>query len=168
MWQGKLEVLKRKRKLLLQGKMGNWEGDHLRIPLTKRKIAIVDRSNSYLLDINFHYSNGYAQTSFQKKHIFLHHMVIGFPLRNLKVDHINGNTLDNRKENLRIVTSRENQQNTKKARKNGYFGCSLTNGRWQARIKINGRSKSLGYFTDKKEATDAYWKRASQLSEKGA
>jgi hypothetical protein len=47
---------------------------------------------------------------------YIHRLVMGFIPKNLVVDHINGDTLDNRIENLRLVTYKENRQNTDKNR----------------------------------------------------
>ncbi len=69
------------------------------------------------------------------------------------IDHINQNKLDNRICNLREVTFSENAWNQKKNSK-GY--SKIKDNLYQARIKINGRLKSLGYFNNEKEAYEAY------------
>jgi hypothetical protein len=68
------------------------------------------------------------------------------------IDHINQNKLDNRIENLREVTQSQNQLNNK-AR-----GCSFHKARckWEARIRINSKLISLGYFNTEEEAHFAY------------
>lgn len=67
----------------------------------------------------------------------------------LYVDHINRNTLDNRKKNLRIVTPAENAQNrTGGIRK-------APSGRWTAKIKFYGKTYHIGTFNTKKEASKA-------------
>lgn len=64
----------------------------------------------------------------------------------IRVDHINGNGLNNRKSNLRVATQRQNMGN--QVRRHGltskYKGVSLykQNGKWVA----HGRAKTLGYF----------------------
>lgn len=72
------------------------------------------------------------------------------------VDHINGNRLDCRRENLRIVDDRGNAQNQSKSPKNtsGYRGVSWhkQNQKWYAYAKINGVMISLGFFDDVHEA----------------
>lgn len=68
------------------------------------------------------------------------------------VDHINHNTLDNRKCNLRIVTKSQNQMNC------NYKGVSYTkNNKWYAHIKLNQRMINLGVYVDKEEAYLARW-----------
>jgi hypothetical protein len=76
------------------------------------------------------------------------------------VDHINGNTLDNRKINLRICTAGENNCNQRKRSDNtsGYRGVSYNKEkkRWVAYISKNGKRYSLGYFFDIEKAHVAY------------
>lgn len=68
--------------------------------------------------------------------------------RKFPVDHINHNTLDNKRCNLRVVTFRQNNQNVKKKGTSKYKGVSWdsTNKKWYASIKINGKTKNLGRF----------------------
>ena len=85
------------------------------------------------------------------------------------INHINGNRLDNRKENLRICTRSENCRN-KKVRsdsKSGYKGVNPNpNGRYQAYIGDPTRKSQhihLGYHATKEEAARAYDKKAIEL-----
>lgn len=77
------------------------------------------------------------------------------------VDHINGDPLDNRRSNLRIVTSTINNQNAKK-RKDGLTSkhkgvCKSPNGKkWRAQVQVNRKKKALGYFDTEEEARAAY------------
>ena len=68
------------------------------------------------------------------------------------IDHINNNSLDNRIENLRILTAQQNQFNTKAK---GYC-WSNKNKKWRAQIMINYKNKFLGHFETKEEAHQAY------------
>ncbi|PGU35172.1 HNH endonuclease [Bacillus thuringiensis] len=95
-----------------------------------------------------------------KKHIKLHRLLMKNP-KGLVVDHINRSTLDNRKNNLRIVTQRENihnQKNLSKVNKSGVKGVSWDkfHGKWRAQISVNKRVINLGRFSDIKEAQVAY------------
>lgn len=83
------------------------------------------------------------------------------------VDHKDGNTLDNRKVNLRLSTHAENTQNQKlrKNSKSGVKGVSWTKSRhkWLAQIIANGKHVYLGYHTDIKDAEAAYAKASKEL-----
>ena len=70
------------------------------------------------------------------------------------VDHINGNKLDNRLENLRIVTPQQNNMN-KTSSKNStsqYIGIYLYNKKWRASIKVNNKNIHLGTFINEIDA----------------
>lgn len=83
------------------------------------------------------------------------------------VDHINGDTLDNRKHNLRLATKSENMRNRKMAKncKSGFKGVwfNKKRQRWIAYIKTNGQSRVLGHFKDRLEAAHVYNQVAEQL-----
>lgn len=67
------------------------------------------------------------------------------------LDHIDGNVANNSPENLRLVTTSENCQNVRRR------GVSqAVNGRWRARIMVDGHSSSIGTFTSESEALAAY------------
>lgn len=78
-----------------------------------------------------------------------------------QIDHINGIKGDNRIANLRPATNAENQQNVGLKRNNtsGIIGVHMDpRGRkkqWVASIKVNGRTKTLGYFSSAEEAIAA-------------
>ena len=95
------------------------------------------------------YSNGYANCRNRKIKSTMMHRVI---LNTTKfVDHINHNTLDNRKRNLRIVNKSQNQMNS------NYKGVYIRkDGRYMAHIKKHGLMVNLGLYEDKEEA---YWVR---------
>ena len=68
------------------------------------------------------------------------------------IDHINNNSIDNRIENLRVLT---NQQNCFNRNAKGYCWHNRES-KWRAQIKINGKQKTLGYFTEEEDAHQAY------------
>ena len=76
------------------------------------------------------------------------------------IDHKNGDRSDNRVENLRYCTNRENCCNSKKQGNTSstYKGVSWdkTNNKWVSYIQINGKRKSLGYFDDEEDAAHVY------------
>lgn len=76
-----------------------------------------------------------------------------------QADHVNGDTLDNRRANLRIVTNAQNAQNmaAHSDARSAYRGVDwfAPHGKWRARAHIGGRSHHIGYFDDEAEAGDA-------------
>jgi hypothetical protein len=93
--------------------------------------------------------------------ITMHREIMGFPKGKL-IDHINGNSLDNRKENLRICTNTENCRHCRKQRnsKMKYKGITkIINGSgWVARIGVNNKRIYLGYYNTEEEAYAVYCK----------
>ena len=85
--------------------------------------------------------------------------VVGEKGRDDVIDHINRNRIDNRVENLRITTNQGNAFNRPKAK--GYYWCKQRN-KWNARIKLNGKSIHLGYYDTEEEARQAYLKGKEQ------
>lgn len=139
--------------------------------LTNAKETIVDDDMfEYLSQFKWHTNkHGYVKRNLTcldgKSRCFsLHHVIIGRPLNGLQVDHINGDKLDNRKENLRIVTLRQNNQNrkefrnqTKSSRFLGVF-WDKNLGKWRAAITINRKMIHLGVFVNEETASLAYKK----------
>lgn len=96
-----------------------------------------------------------------KGRIMLHRFLVGKSINDGGiVDHINGNTLDNRKCNLRIVTKSQNNQNRSRNIKSttGYKGVDYhkASGKYRVRICVNHKSISIGYFRDIEKAHAAY------------
>jgi hypothetical protein len=92
----------------------------------------------------------------KSKMVYLHRLISGAKQGEI-VDHINGDTLDNRRCNLRVGTQRLNQGNQRRVRGVVPFkGVSLENGRFRARIRSNGKKISLGNFRTAEEAGMAY------------
>lgn len=94
------------------------------------------------------------------------------------IDHISHNTKDNRKSNLRNVTSSQNNMNVSKRSDNtsGVTGVSWHKGiqKWRARINVSGKEVNLGYFEEfedavkaRKEAEDKYFGEYSYDNSKG-
>lgn len=88
----------------------------------------------------------------------MHNLILP-PHDELIVIHLNNDGLDNRKQNLKLVSKIEKQQNLRIAKNNksGYKGvwfCKDRN-KWQAQITINNKTKSLGRFVTLEEAVAA-------------
>lgn len=84
----------------------------------------------------------------------MHREVLGLRPGNPDVDHINHNTVDNRKENLRLVTHRQNHENR---RDQSAFGAGVQRigTRFRAQARIAGRAHHVGMFDTPEEAQDA-------------
>lgn len=82
-----------------------------------------------------------------------------------EVDHINGNKLDNRRTNLRLVTHHQNLFNrpVRKDSKTGVKGVRRVGNAFTARIKFNGKEKHIGTFFSIIEAAKAYDEEATQM-----
>lgn len=69
------------------------------------------------------------------------------------VDHIDGNTLNNSLDNLRLVNSSQSVINQKTRAGRKYKGVSLTrDNKWEARTSLNGKMVYLGRFNSEQEA----------------
>lgn len=138
-----------------------------RIRLTKGYEATVDDGDyDRLAQYSWWYHpGGYAKTEVWDKDrkrsvgLYMHRLITNCP-PDKQVDHINGNGLDNRKENLRVCSQYINQQNRTRLNKNnksGFRGVSWENRRkhWVAQSSINGCHKHLGSFNDPAGAREA-------------
>lgn len=143
-----------------------------KIPLTKNKEAIVDSDDyDYLNNWKWSYvAAGYAIRGQQRNNkikYYLMHRVILKAKDNQEVDHINGNRLDNRKENLRFVSRQQNQWNRTKSlnKSSKYKGVNFhkKSNKWMARIRLNNKEIYLGIFKQEKDAARAYNKKAIEL-----
>lgn len=90
--------------------------------------------------------------------------------KGMSVDHINGDTLDNRKENLRICTHKENLRNQKRRprkiagnHKGVYFRSDMKTKPWRAVAWDGAKTIHLGYFATEEEAYEIYKVKAKEL-----
>lgn len=133
------------------------------IKLTKGRFTIVDDDLfEFLNQYKWHYQFGYAKRMIrvngQRKALHLHRFIINAP-NHLQVDHINGDSLDNRRENLRLCSQKDNAKNRSmsKNNKSGFPGVYYYEkyGKYCAQATVNGSKKTLGYFDTKEEAFEA-------------
>jgi hypothetical protein len=85
----------------------------------------------------------------------------------LTIDHINRDGFDNRWENLREVTQKQNSENRSVAKNNtsGHPGVDWAKklGKWRARITVNYKGFHIGYFDTKEKAIEAYRNKAAEM-----
>ncbi|MBI4675021.1 MAG: HNH endonuclease [Chloroflexi bacterium] len=131
------------------------------IPLTRNAFALVDNSDfEWLNQWNWILSNSrgrlYARRAISRFEgggsIVMHRQIMD-PPAGMEVDHINGDGLDNRRANLRLVTKEQNLRSRRTFKNNtsGYKGVVFNskNGRWRASLNI-------GTFDTPEEAARAY------------
>jgi hypothetical protein len=111
---------------------------------------------------------GYLRTLIKRKNILVHRIVFMMHYGYLPefLDHIDGNPLNNKIENLRPATHSQNNLNRGKHKRNtsNYKGVTWINRvkKYSARIAINGKRFFLGYFDDPQKAHEAYCEFAQQ------
>jgi hypothetical protein len=136
------------------------------IPLTQGQNALVDavdfewlRQWNWLAFWSSDCHKFYARRVELQKPLFMHRIILGLNEKQ-QVDHWNRNTLDNRRENLRICTPLQNAYNHGKQKNNtsGFKGVSWNNqySHWRARIHVSGKMIFLGSFDSAIEAAIAY------------
>jgi hypothetical protein len=112
-------------------------------------------------------STGYKRLKINAKDYLVHRIVFLMHKGYLPktIDHINGDRLDNRIENLRAVTANQNQHNRKLNSNNtsGFKGVSWCkrDNKWKAAIKLEGKKINLGRFNTPEEA-DAVVRKARE------
>lgn len=103
-------------------------------------------------------STGYLRTEVDGRPVRLHRFLLD--AGKLLVDHIDCNTRNNTRGNLRLATKSQNACNSRKHRdgKSGYKGVTWdrVRGQWLARISVNGRRHHLGYYDTPEAAHVAY------------
>lgn len=147
------------------------EGWLWKIPLTKNKVVVdwalcseedYEALSRHKWGID---NNNYAKISNNPvenqtlMHRYIKHVLEMLPVkRNYVVDHIDGNRLNNRRENLRIVTLKQNYQNKSKPKTvkstSKYIGVSFKP-KWKKYLSFlsaNGKYMSLGYYKTEEEA----------------
>lgn len=152
--------------------------DPILVPLTRGYVTLIDPADSDLVILRWHVmtdeGRAYAirripdrKDVFELMHRLILARIIGRALEPREfTDHIDGDGLNNRRNNLRVATPADNVHNTKRAKNNtsGYKGVSWHKRmkHWAANIRLNDRAVFLGYFDTPEEAYAAYCEAAKQ------
>lgn len=153
-----------------------YEGDLAFVTLTRGLEAVIDAADAHLVEgfnwfarvggravyaCRAEWRDGKQQTAVRM------HRVIICPTREMQVDHIDGDGLNNRRANLRQASHSQNQRNRGLGRKNtsGYKGVSwhTSSGKWWARIWAGGKRETIGSFATPEAAHAAYVEAAIKL-----
>jgi RNA-binding protein YhbY len=124
------------------------------------KVKIDQEDLEKCSKLTWHYAKNkdskYIQTRIKGKMVKLHRYIMNINDSNLLVDHINRDTLDNRKMNLRICDYQENSFNKsiRSDNSSGFVGVDYnkSTNQWRSKIRYNGIDIHLGYFKDINEA----------------
>jgi hypothetical protein len=108
--------------------------------------------------------NGRCRIRVDRRRFYTHHLAWAYMYGvwpKFDLDHRNGNPSDNRIANLREDPDGQNAQNradavSKRPTASGWMGVRPNFNRWQASIRVNGRSRHLGLFDTPEEAHAAY------------
>lgn len=151
-------------------------GDVAYVPLTKGFVAVIDASDVPLVAGSnwwaLQKANGvvYAVRQMRilgkKQNVLMHRVIAGTP-NGLLTDHIDGDGLNNRRSNLRHATNEQNQRNrgANRGTRSGLKGVQFhkRDRLWLARITVNKKVYSLGYFKEPEQAHNAYCEAVNQM-----
>jgi hypothetical protein len=150
----------------------------VRIQMTRGFVALVDEIDADLAAHNWFssscgnavYAARMTVRDGRRGSLHMHRVIaerMGLDLRGKIVDHINGNSLDNGRSNLRLASKAVNSRNTRLPSTNtsGYKGVSFyrKTGKWRAYIKHNDKTYWLGMFVDKEDANRARLQKEREL-----
>lgn len=141
-----------------------------KIKLTQNKVTLVSNCDFQSLNIHKWSANKIGNTFYvvrsdrssgKVKTILMHRVILG-AAKEMEVDHLDGDGLNNQRENLRCCTHSQNLKNRKKHKNNisGFKGVSFytRTKQWVAFIGVDNKNIGLGYFKTKEEAYEAYCK----------
>jgi hypothetical protein len=110
---------------------------------------LLDKEDEYLLPLTIN-SNGYAVKRIDGKLEYAHRIIMEASDQEI-VDHINGNPLDNRKSNLRIVSKSQNNRNS------SYKGYTkVASGKYQVKVSYKNKTIYIGTYDTPESASLAY------------
>ena len=139
-----------------------------KIPLRNKNKKIVDYSivspedfdilNKYKWCIGEGYVMGTINNKSWRIHRYIILEILNNKEDNIKIDHVNSNKLDNRRENLRIVTHSDNVRNSNKSKnkKSKYIGVSKNGKKWGTYLTINQNNKLYASYDIEEHAAYQY------------
>lgn len=140
-------------------------GEVCLVPLTQGQTAVVDAEDYEMVSQHNWFAakvnrSGFYALRYQTENrqpLAMHRSLMGVTSP-ISIDHVDGDTLNNRRSNLRICTNQQNQWN-QKPRAGGsskFKGVCRVNGKWHAGIQVSMVQIGLGRFTDESDAARAY------------
>jgi hypothetical protein len=137
------------------------------VPLTRGYEAAIDAADVSLVAawnwcavprLNTVYAKRADYSGGRYRNVYLHRVIVAAP-DGVVVDHKSGDGLDNRRANLRLASTSQNQQNSHKRSDNssGVKGVSFNkaHGKWEAEVQMNGLRRRLGLFAKLDDAASA-------------
>jgi len=158
------------------------EGNIAYVPLTRGYEAVIDAADVAMVEgrnwcavvdrrgdgsIRAVYAMRKERTEAGEHRFVMMHRVIAETPDAMETDHIDGDGLNNRRDNMRNATRSQNQHNQGLAAHNtsGFKGVTWHKARakWRAQIKINGKQRYLGMFGSLESASAAYAAASAEL-----
>lgn len=135
-------------------------GSYAKVPLSQGRYALVDEDDFVrVTQWSWHFDGRYARGYPASGKEYLHRYIMQ-PKAGKVVDHINGDKLDCRRENMRVCTQSLNAANSRSRRpnKHGLEGVYFDKNakRWRAEICVNYKKIALGTFKSPELAHAAY------------
>jgi hypothetical protein len=155
--------------------------DKVYIELTQNQTTIIDLEDldrihrtysgtwyaSYAKKTRVFYVRGNITKDGKQKAFQLHRAIMNITDPKIKIDHVNHNTLDNTKENLRICSNKENIRNSRSTINSSSIykgvGWHKATQKWLAKIYCDYKHIHIGIFNDESEAARAYDLKAKEL-----
>lgn len=141
------------------------------IRLTQGYDTVVDDEDyEWLFGIKWHVDKGYsnyARGYVNGNPVRMHRLILGLTDPKIQADHVNRDTLDNQRKNLRVANPSQNSSNQgiRSDNLSGYTGVYKRKGRslWEAEVWKTGKKYHLGSFDNIVEAALAYDKAVVEL-----
>ena len=123
--------------------------------VNKHSWFLVKKGRVFYVATNIRETDEHGKSILKRR--YLHRILFKDLPKGMVVDHLNGNGLDNRRSNLRIVSHQQNTRNRSGSQKNSKSGVRgvywhKQRGKWAACIRHNGKNISLGLYDDLEEA----------------